>query len=244
MVEWFQSEMGVYSSKELDKILVKVGSISGMQVAEYIAAMKDEGEIRCEKIGSGNWYWSFPSELKMNKQKVLDDLKAVEGKLLAEIAESERVLGEETALRAREDGVVDGEGRDREALMELRAALTKRDRELKLELAKYSEQDPTEMLAKMEQTRVLKIAAEKWTDRLESLESYLRKFIGDREQVAMMMQYVYWIPSRCSFACSLLLTPFLQTTVRRRICLGRGSTGASNGVKFSTGHNCLHLHGF
>lgn len=46
-----------------------------MVVKDFLTALSDEGLIRVEKIGSGNWYWSFKSDEKKQKGRVLDGLK-------------------------------------------------------------------------------------------------------------------------------------------------------------------------
>lgn len=38
-----------------------------MVVKDYLQALSGEGLIRVEKIGSGNWYWSFLSDAKQGK---------------------------------------------------------------------------------------------------------------------------------------------------------------------------------
>jgi hypothetical protein len=48
-----------HTLKDLEKALPSVGSISGLQVKEYVQATLDENELIVEKIGAGNWYWGF-----------------------------------------------------------------------------------------------------------------------------------------------------------------------------------------
>ena len=42
-----------------------------MQVKDYLQALSDDNKIRVEKIGSGNWYWSFPADEKKAKDAAL-----------------------------------------------------------------------------------------------------------------------------------------------------------------------------
>lgn len=46
-----------------------------MVVKDFLTALSDEGLIRVEKIGSGNWYWSFKSDEKKQKERVLEGLE-------------------------------------------------------------------------------------------------------------------------------------------------------------------------
>lgn len=84
-----------------------------MAVKDYLQALQDDGQIRAEKIGSGNWYWSFPSEAKKAKEKALakaqgeceraaavaEELQAKVERAGAERAEDEEVLAQTGRLR-------------------------------------------------------------------------------------------------------------------------------------------------
>jgi hypothetical protein len=72
ILAWFHKTAVAHSVKDLEKALPQVGSISGMQVKDYLQALSDESMIRVEKIGSGNWYWSFPSDVKKTKEAGLE----------------------------------------------------------------------------------------------------------------------------------------------------------------------------
>ena len=56
------------------------------------------------------------------------------------------------------------------------------------ELALYSDNDPTEVLLKVEETKKLKASAVKWTDNIESLECYISSIVTDRTQLADIMK--------------------------------------------------------
>lgn len=188
-MQWFRETKGVYSIKELEKSLPTVASISGMVVKDFIQALTDENLIRVEKIGSGNWYWSFPSEAKNLRENMLNKVKDEEGKLLAGIAEAEQQLEEEAVKRAEDEEMLDGGGMDRSALLDARAALIQDNEALDDDLSLYSDNDPTEILRKMEETAKLKESAVRWTENIESLESLLLRLTSnDRSQVAQMME--------------------------------------------------------
>lgn len=46
-----------------------------MQIKDVLQGLVDEGLVRCEKIGSGNYYWSFPSETTRIKELKLVNLQ-------------------------------------------------------------------------------------------------------------------------------------------------------------------------
>jgi hypothetical protein len=185
-VEWFRESMGVYTFKELEKFLPSVGSINGMQVKDYLQALQDENQIRVEKIGSGNWYWSFKSDAKKIKETVINNLTSDESRLVASLADTEKQIEEEMAKRE-EDERLDG-GIDRTALLDAHDKLLKEMDVLDKELSLYSDNDPAEVLRKVEEMQKLKDSAIKWTDNIECLQAFLINLTGDRAQAATIMQ--------------------------------------------------------
>jgi chromosome segregation ATPase len=164
-----------------------------MLVKDYLQALTDEGLIRVEKIGSGNWYWAFVSDAKKSKEKILADLVVEEKKLGGQVVDLEASIEEERKLREEdEDGdemLEDGEGGEgREALLALHVGLLKEKDALDAELAGYSDNDPTEVLRKRQEMKKLKESAERWTDNLESLQRYLRELTMDKSAVAAIME--------------------------------------------------------
>ena len=71
ILAWFHMTAQAHSIKDLEKTLPHVSSINGMQVKDYLQALSDDNKIRVEKIGSGNWYWSFPADEKKAKGAAL-----------------------------------------------------------------------------------------------------------------------------------------------------------------------------
>ncbi|KAB8302629.1 hypothetical protein EYC80_005997 [Monilinia laxa] len=187
ILDWFRASMGVYSFKELEKLLPSVGSINGMLVKEYIQALTDENLIRVEKIGSGNWYWSFTSDAKKSKEDIINKLKEEETKLLASMADAEQQIENEMTKRQEDDEMLLDGGSDREALTEAYEALVKENVTLDRGLALYSDNDPAEIFRKIEETSKLREGALRWTDNLESLESFLVTLTGDRAQAGGIM---------------------------------------------------------
>lgn len=107
---------------------------------------------------------------------------------MASTADTERQIEEEMAKREDVDEMLEGNGMDRKALLEAHDALLKEMEVLDKQLACYSDSDPAEILSKMEETKRLKASAIRWTDNIESLESFLMTLISDRNQTAEFMQ--------------------------------------------------------
>ncbi|RAL63134.1 hypothetical protein DID88_004216 [Monilinia fructigena] len=164
-----------------------VGSINGMLVKEYIQALTDENLIRVEKIGSGNWYWSFTSDAKKSKENSINKLKQEETKLFASMADAEQQIENEMTKRQEDDEMLLDGGSDRQDLTEAYEALVKENDALDKGLALYSDNDPAEIFRKIEETNKLRESTSRWTDNLESLESFLVTLTGDRAQAGDIM---------------------------------------------------------
>jgi hypothetical protein len=193
MLHWIQKSGTVHSIKDLEKALPSVGSINGMQVKEYVQAMLDENEIRVEKIGSGNWYWSFPSEDKLRKEEALDRAQTDRDKSVAALAELRQKLDEAEAARKEDEGMLmGGDGMSRKDLMERNDLLTEQAEVLKKELASYSGNDPLEVERRKRLVETMKNEAEKHTDHIQSMEGWIRSNAGvDRETIINMKRSWY-----------------------------------------------------
>jgi len=190
ILEWFRESMSVYPLKELEKSLPSVASINQMQVKDYLQALSDENQIRVEKIGSGNWYWAFKSDAKKMKEKMINDLRLEESKLMASVAETERQIEEEMSKREEDNEMLEDNGMDRKTLLEAYEMLLKETETLDNELAGYSDNDPIEVLRKVEETKKLKESAIRWTDNIEAMECFLVNMTRDRAMINNIMQDV------------------------------------------------------
>jgi hypothetical protein len=74
-----------------------------MHVKDYLQALADDNKIRVEKIGSGNWYWSFPSDEKKAKDAALEKAHEEFQKISTTVTELQARVDEAGAARA-EDG--------------------------------------------------------------------------------------------------------------------------------------------
>ncbi|MCJ1350496.1 MAG: hypothetical protein MMC33_000477 [Icmadophila ericetorum] len=186
VLTWLRSSCSAHTLKDLEKILPSVASINGMQVKDYLQALSDEGQIRVEKIGSGNWYWSFPSEAKKAKEAVLSALQeeyhtieSAMGELKSKIEDAEVVAGE-------------SEAGERQELMERQARGNEEVETLKVELESYSECDPATVIRKKHEIEAFKVKAQRWTDNIYCLEEYLKEVTGgDREALERIREEYY-----------------------------------------------------
>lgn len=160
-----------------------------MQVKDYLQALSDEGKIRVEKIGSGNWYWSFAGEEKKKKEDVLECLKADKAKVDASVRELEAKIEEAGKVRG---GMEQGEGSEREGLLEKRESLIREVEGLKKELVGYRDNDPEEIARRRDEVEWFKLAAERWTDNIYVLEGYLGTLTGGDREALEQIRLMYY----------------------------------------------------
>ena len=184
ILKYLQESGTAHTIKELEKSLPSVASINGMHVKDYLQALSDENKIHVEKIGSGNWYWSFLSEEKHAREVTLQSLEAEKEKIEATVQGLEDEMSAANEIRALDS--------ERKGLVEKNIVLEAEITDLKSELEGYKDGDPAEVDRKRKEAERLKMAAEKWTDNILILEGYLKKLTGgDAEAVEGIKRSVY-----------------------------------------------------
>ncbi|ORY12125.1 meiotic nuclear division protein 1, partial [Clohesyomyces aquaticus] len=192
ILAWFHKTACAHSLKDLEKAIPSVASINGMAVKDYLQSLSDDNKIRVEKIGSGNWYWSFPSDDKKTKEAALEKAQDEYDKASATVAELQAEVEEAGNAREDDEDMLLEAGGDRKTLITKNATLTKELESLRMELAAYSEQDPVEMDKKNEETQRFRNDAEKYTDQILSMEGWLKEHVGsDKEQWVNLMKMCY-----------------------------------------------------
>lgn len=170
-----------------------MASINGIQVKEYIQALLDEGKLRVEKIGSGNWYWIFGSDEKLELERVVGRVKTEVEKTRKSCADAQAALAAETALREREepDDAEDHATREsrRDSLITTRIALEAEVGCLQAAEMQRNNGSNKGVTQIRQELGGLQQQAQQWTDNIYILEGYLRQLAGgDREVVTAVMQ--------------------------------------------------------
>lgn len=181
-----------HTLKDLEKTLPGVASINSIQVKEYIQALTDENQLRVEKIGSGNWYWSFGSDEKHERERQLGRVQSEVEKARKSFTDAEVALATETARRQQE---ADDEGRDneREALLRQKADLEAQVRGLRRTAAESKDSVSRKGASQLQrELAAFRQQAMQWTDNIYILEEYLRRLAGgDREVVTAVLRECY-----------------------------------------------------
>jgi len=184
ILAYLQSSLTVHSIKDLEKTLPSVASINGMQVKDFLQALSDEGQIRVEKIGSGNWYWSFASEAKKERTDTMAKLREEKEKVDVTLSELDAKVKGASALR--------GQDPDRDGLVEKRLVLEQEVELLRKELEGYKDGDPGEVERRRKEIKAYRTKAERWTDNIQILEGQMLKSMGgDREKLDGIKREVY-----------------------------------------------------
>ncbi|OOO09787.1 sugar transporter [Aspergillus oryzae] len=188
IVSHLRSTGTCHTLKELEKMLPSIASINGMQVKEYLHELADEGQIRVEKIGSGNWYWCFGGDEKREREEKVEQLQ----KEVDRVRSSKEELDRQLAVRKREkeeDEKALGPG-ERERLMREKAELEKECQRLRKEwLAVSASMDGDKGIQEMkDEVQEFQREAEMWTDNIYILEGFVRKVVGDDREAMEMLQ--------------------------------------------------------
>ncbi|TNM85749.1 hypothetical protein fugu_008020 [Takifugu bimaculatus] len=62
MMEIFFETKDVFQLKDIEKIAPKTKGISPMTVKEVLQSLVDDNMVDCERVGTSNYYWAFPSK--------------------------------------------------------------------------------------------------------------------------------------------------------------------------------------
>lgn len=118
ILAWLQKTALAYSLKDLEKLLPSVASINGMVVKDYMQSLQDDSLIESEKIGNGNWYWSFPSKAKRTKEDALAKAQAKYDEASTTFTGLQAKVDQVGAARAEDDDLLAGTGKSNLAYRE------------------------------------------------------------------------------------------------------------------------------
>lgn len=160
----------IWTLKDLERDCPKKKGITAMSVKEILQELCDNDLVSFEKIGSGNFYWCFPSEA-FNRRKVL------EGKLEAQISELEaEISGYQAEIADLEPGREPCQERtELDAIIE---QFSRQLAEIKAETSKYDSLNPEAIRKTQEQTKFALESANRWTDNVYTLKSWIVKTYG------------------------------------------------------------------
>ncbi|XP_059120748.1 meiotic nuclear division protein 1 homolog isoform X1 [Peromyscus eremicus] len=173
MMELFFETKDVFQLKDLEKLAPKEKGITAMSVKEVLQSLVDDGMVDCERIGTSNYYWAFPSKALHARKRKLEALNSQlsEGSQkhanLQKSIERARIGRQETEERAM-------------LIKELSSFRNQRD-QLKAEVEKYRECDPQVVEEIRQANKVAREAANRWTDNIFAIKSWAKRKFGFEE---------------------------------------------------------------
>mmetsp|Transcript_13409 Transcript_13409/g.24815 ORF Transcript_13409/g.24815 Transcript_13409/m.24815 type:complete len:204 (-) Transcript_13409:1376-1987(-) len=138
-------------------------------VKENNQALVDDSLVNCDKIGSSNFFWSFPSAAYMRKRNRVEEVRQAIASTELSIDSQEGTLKKIKAERS---------DPNREGKLEQLRVLRAENAALEEELAKNKANDPEEHKRVTQEVALLKAGAERWTDNVWAVKSYLVKKRG------------------------------------------------------------------
>ncbi|CAM9410827.1 unnamed protein product [Sphacelaria rigidula] len=165
----YHSTKAVFNLKEIEKAASKLGVVS-QTVKDVNQALVDDGLVDMDKIGSSNFFWSFPSKVVVTRQNIVDSLTRDIAKHEESVVSNKRKVEELSAERADTE-----ERRDKlRRLQENRARLQALEREYDT----LKENDPAELEKAASLTEVCKEGVNRWTDNTWQVKSWMVKTKG------------------------------------------------------------------
>lgn len=153
-----------------------------MQSKDYLQNLIDEGKVKTEKIGAGNWYWSFAGNEQATLQLSLDKAGEDHRKATIELETLQAKLKEALQAQTDDEDMLDDTKMDRQAANEMQAKLTSDVKELQKELDLYRDMDPAVLEEKKRELKNIKAALETVTDNIYAMEGEIKKNIYGRKE--------------------------------------------------------------
>ena len=164
--------------KDVEKTASKRGVVH-QSVQPTVQSLVDDDLVKMDKIGTSNWYWSFPSEYSTKLENGIEKLRAEEKHLAKQIQKIKNQIEEETNKNKENDGDYSNDDR-KKAETALKAAQDE-NAKLKHELDKYAAKDP-ELQEKINYgLSVCEQGINRWVDNLFMLKSWIDKKSGDKK---------------------------------------------------------------
>uniref|UniRef100_A0A3Q0S2E1 Meiotic nuclear division protein 1 homolog n=1 Tax=Amphilophus citrinellus TaxID=61819 RepID=A0A3Q0S2E1_AMPCI len=167
MMEIFFESKDVFQLKDIEKIAPKSKGIAPMTVKEVLQSLVDDNMVDCERVGTSNYYWAFPSKALHARKHKLEELQKQISEAKQRKASLEKAV--EKAKVGRQDT------KERSSLLKELRALREERTQLQAELEKYRECDP-EVVKEMKKSNVIaKEAVSRWTDNVFAIKSWTKK---------------------------------------------------------------------
>ncbi|XP_044047567.1 meiotic nuclear division protein 1 homolog isoform X2 [Siniperca chuatsi] len=167
MMEIFFETKDVFQLKDIEKIAPKTKGITPMTVKEVLQSLVDDNMVDCERVGTSNYYWAFPSKALHARKHKLEELQKQNSQAKQRKVSLQKAV--EKAKVGRQDT------KERSSLLKELKALREERAQLQTELEKYKECDPEVVEEMRKSNAVAKDAVSRWTDNIFSIKSWTKK---------------------------------------------------------------------
>ncbi|GBC10523.1 hypothetical protein RclHR1_00970024 [Rhizophagus clarus] len=169
----FHETKDFYQLKELEKDAPKSKGIVANTVKDVLQSLVDDNLVNTDKIGTSNYYWSFPSSALQSRKARIEELTQ----------ELQKFKEKNTELQSNIDLAYDGREKsdDRAILLKKVAELEAINKKHQESLARFRECDPALLEAKENHANLALECGNRWTENIYLLQSYcLQKFNIER----------------------------------------------------------------
>jgi len=173
MLDIFHETKEVFNLKELETKGAKAGVVQ-QSIPDVIKSLVDDKLIEQDKIGSGNFFYSFPATAYLAATTRIESLQSTitkEETLIKELEERLQILNKERGNTTANAVQRNNKLAQLEALKAQSLALDKA-------LAVHADNDPAILQTLRNKANVLKQGSDRWTDNIYTLRSHLIKKFG------------------------------------------------------------------
>ncbi|XP_011404347.1 PREDICTED: meiotic nuclear division protein 1 homolog [Amphimedon queenslandica] len=173
LLQIFYEKKEFFQLKELEKIAPKEKGITLQSVKDVLQSLVDDGLVDSERIGTSNYFWSFPSKASNIRKRKRDELKEKLESLKRRKVNLEQLLKD--TLKGREETA------ERTAVLESLEEKNALKVDLKMELDKYKHCDPEAIGNLQKETVTATEATNRWTENVFTIKSWCKNKFGTEE---------------------------------------------------------------
>ncbi|XP_008580423.1 PREDICTED: meiotic nuclear division protein 1 homolog [Galeopterus variegatus] len=170
MMQIFFETKDVFQLKDVEKIASKEKGITATSVKEVLQSLVDDGMVDCEKIGTSNYYWAFPSKALHTRKRKLEVLESQLSEGRQKHANLQKSI--EKAKIGRH------ETEERTMLAKELSSLREQREQLKAEVEKYKECNAQVVEEMRQANKIAREAANRWTDNIFAIKSWAKRKFG------------------------------------------------------------------
>nr|AOP03996.1 Mnd1 [Rhizophagus irregularis]AOP03998.1 Mnd1 [Rhizophagus irregularis]AOP03999.1 Mnd1 [Rhizophagus irregularis] len=162
-----------YQLKELERDAPKMKGIVTNTVKDVLQSLVDDNLVNTDKIGTSNYYWSFPSSALQSRKARIEEL----------MLELQKLKEKNAELQSNIDVAYDGRENsdDRATLLKKVAELEAINKKHQENLALFRECDPALLEAKENHANLALECGNRWTENIFLIQSYcFKKFNIER----------------------------------------------------------------